>query len=191
MKIISKYKDYYDYLVSKYGIDDKRVLDRTKFHPTKELYHCSGVGKVYIYICDFKIEVLEIGTRRVCGHNLEKYGRLVSSNTGDYYQIEGDRGLVNVLKDPQLDLKLKPNTKHDCPILIATSGYWHGSSDRLEFEKFPILKDYDIPNILDPDTIWCMLVDWLSREKQIENKLTDKEKIITHGFDKVTSFRKM
>lgn len=31
MKIISKYKDYYDYLVGIYEIDEKLVLDRTKF----------------------------------------------------------------------------------------------------------------------------------------------------------------
>lgn len=32
MKIISQYKDYYDYLIGFYGIDEKIVLDRRKFN---------------------------------------------------------------------------------------------------------------------------------------------------------------
>jgi hypothetical protein len=30
MKVISKYKDYYDFLAGSYGTDNKLVLDRTK-----------------------------------------------------------------------------------------------------------------------------------------------------------------
>ena len=49
MLIISKYKDYYDYLQGIWGVDEKRVLDRTKFETTPEEFKLGD--KVTFIIC--------------------------------------------------------------------------------------------------------------------------------------------
>ena len=80
-----------------------------------------------------------------------------------------------------------PSTKIDCPILfVRKNPYGHD-----EYEIFPILKDYNVGKVISPERIWIMLSEWLAKEKPIENKQTDKEKIVSKGFDIKTSFRKM
>lgn len=194
MKIISKHKDYYDFLTSKYGIDELRVLDRTKYYKTPFLFKNTEPIIHRIYICDTIIEVLEINGERICGDKLLKFGEPSIWKGKEYVRI-GDKRLLVSLKP--LEDTDKFNTKFDCPILMDTG--WNlgdfkvddENKYRKNFAKFPILKDYNIGSIYDPDTIWCMLVDWLSKEKAVESKLTDKQKIVSHGFDKVASFRRM
>jgi len=54
MKIISKYKDYYDFLQGTFGIDEKLILDRTKFHKIE----LSDYDKITLVIGDLVIEGL-------------------------------------------------------------------------------------------------------------------------------------
>jgi hypothetical protein len=44
--------------------------------------------------------------------------------------------------------------------------------------------------MLSPDEIWIELSNWLSRTVEIPDNMTNKEKIISAGFDLKTSFRK-
>lgn len=57
------------------------------------------------------------------------------------------------------------------------------------FKKFPILKDYNIASVMDADTIYCLLIDFLSKDRTVINPLTDKQKIVSNGFDLKSSFR--
>jgi hypothetical protein len=74
----------------------------------------------------------------------------------------------------------------NCPILIVDS---KSSESKISFSKFPILKDYDVVSIFPPEKLWTMIYDFLSKNKDIENKQSDKEKIISKGFDYKHSFR--
>ena len=57
MKIISKYKDYYDYLVGTYGEDPKLILDRREgFILSKDSTEC----KYQLYICGKIIDIYYI-----------------------------------------------------------------------------------------------------------------------------------
>ena len=56
----------------------------------------------------------------------------------------------------------------------------------------PILKNIKIPSIIDPLEIYKNLEGYFSgfnRDKTIEIQMSDKEKIVSKGFDPVTSFR--
>jgi len=53
MKIISKYKDYYDYLQGIWGMDEKLVLDRTVSSPTPN--YLSYLGMPYVSLARFYI----------------------------------------------------------------------------------------------------------------------------------------
>ena len=67
--------------------------------------------------------------------------------------------------------------------------------NKIQSEYFisnPILKNTKIPSIIEPSEININLENYSSefyRDKTIEIQMSDKEKIISKGFDPVTSFR--
>ena len=113
-----------------------------------------------------------------------------------YVIADNSKHLVKVLKVPtkHKDLELRPvfysnkteyispNDKYNCPILR-----WHKQTD--DFAKFPVLSDYQVHKVFTAQEMWIMLTEWLGREKVIPNKQTDKEKILSNGFDLKSSFR--
>lgn len=58
MKIISKCKDYYDYLQGVWGIDEKLVLDRTEYTPTPDYVvgFSPVISLLRFYICGMVVE---------------------------------------------------------------------------------------------------------------------------------------
>lgn len=208
MKIISKYKDYYDFLQGVNGIDDKIILDRTEFHTTEKFITDDQIFN--FHICGYKVEGLYRNGKFLYGKELksisvEKDVYFGVGNREDYYCIKKNgSGKFNgdfhhILKKPKKYLDGKsPNDKLNCPILIECmfgkhkleSEDWHFRYDKFKkYDKFPILKDHDLVKVFSAEEIWVMLYNWLSKEKQIENKQTDKEKIVSKGFDLKHSFR--
>jgi len=81
------------------------------------------------------------------------------------------------------------NDKLNCPVcLIAKRGY--GRLDDVEYVNVR-LSDFGIGQIVSPNDMYIMISNFLTREKKVVDKRTDIEKIVGHGFDKKTSFRKM
>ncbi len=201
MKIISKYKDYYDYLVGIYGIDEKLILDRTDFKITKDY---SMDTKITFHICGQVIDGLYRGgafyfTDQLAQFDIEEnkkkwyYWNPGGIKDRNYY-IKLDQHIRNASNIPFLKLPTKQNPDwlvndiFNCPILIEDAlGDLEHKGHR--FSKFPILKDYNMKNVYTPDQIWQMIYDFLSRTKDIPNNQTDKEKIISRGFDFKHSFR--
>ena len=70
MKIISKYKDYYDFLLGKYGVDPKLVLDRRKGGRLTE----TSPQSFKLAICGKLIDVFFDGEKCYCGDGLYKVG---------------------------------------------------------------------------------------------------------------------
>lgn len=196
MKIISKFKDYYDYFQGIYGMDEKLVLDRTEFY--KMTYLPSDYTKVIFWICDFRVEGIVFKGEFLYGKELEPFHKNVYSTKFEkdtFYTIYDDyKHLVEILKRPTLfqDLPKRrnrkgdiiiedcPNTQFNCPILFEEYG---------SFYKFPILQDYQFHKVFTDFQMWTMLTEWLGREKKIENNQSNKEKILSNGFDLETSFR--
>lgn len=191
MKIISKFKDYYDYLVGIYGVDEKLVLDRTEFtSPSIELTENS---KVRFYICGFIVEGLFKNGKFLYQDELIPYCKEHNKRRfwwnsymyEDFYHINDQY----ILKKP-IKSKVDHNEKLKCPILKVEIMKKLFNDDN-NFSKFPILKAYDFHKVFSAEEIWLMLSEWLGRERPIVNKLTNNEKIITHGFDLKTSFRNL
>ncbi len=201
MKILSKYKDFYDYLVGIYGVDEKLVLDRTKFDKLEPVSKSFNFTKGNFYICNYNIEGLWIDGKFITGTDLEEYdepdlklnnyleykfGRSLDRN---YYRIRNGKNVITVLKSArELELKYSPNIKYDCPILYSGESYF---GNEPKYFRFPKLEGLNIQKHFTPEQIWILLSNWLSKEKPIVNNQTDKEKIVSHGFDLKTSFRKM
>ncbi len=190
MKIISKYKDYYDYLSGIYGIDEKLILDRRE----KDDYMLPTLGKITIYIAGYIIEgmVKESGNifygdslrsyiiekpiwKWLSKHHKRDYTKsfdIKYKNHNEWYYLEPIKDLKNI------------NEKHNCPILIDTP---YG------IKKYPMLSTLKLPSFLPAETIYQWLSEWLStqitnKEKQIK-ELPNSLKIENKGFDKKKSFR--
>ena len=195
MKIISKYKDYYDYLMGIYGVDEKIVLDRTEFGVP--LY--SNV--VRFYICGKRLDGYFDSTenRFYFGDDLvakfPKRERKVSKWLRRFYanrredltersvSIPRPSSFSHLLAYPDLALDLdRVNEKNNCPIMCS------GLSLN-EFIRFPKLEETGISKILPPQEIYLMLCEWLAPKDDITDNRTDVEKLLSAGFDKKSSFR--
>lgn len=175
MKILSKYKDYFDYLVGIYGMDEKLILDRTKFH--KQPYTPANNTKITFYICDKVIECLYKDDKYWYGEEIKQFCEKHQFWDGVIrWYLKDDSHIRFYLNDYPTDL----NDKHECPILIKNYG---------SIEKFPILKEYDFASNFPAEQMWIDISNWLSKPKPVINNMTNKEKIVSHGFDLKESFR--
>lgn len=174
MHIISKFKDYYDYLKGIYGVDSKLVLDRTSFFNMP--YKPMEGQKLVFFICGKVVECLYAKGDFHYGEDIK-----LLSEAKSWWNNYQYGNTCFKLEDENTDL----NDKMNCPILLR----WYGSNEHHDVEKFPILKQYDFIKAMDAHTIWIKLSEWLAREKLVINTQTDKEKITSHGFDTKTSFR--
>lgn len=210
MRIISKFKDYYDYLQGIYGMDEKLVLDRTEFYRTPQHFierydiDIKNVELVRFWICDYLVEGCFHNKKFYYGKDLEEISVCTDwerRNEPEYYHIPtnySNNRSIRILKKPTLFRYLPkqkqyfrewkeeicPNDSMNCPILIQPNLF-----DSDHFVKFPILSDFDIHKVFTAFQMWTMLTEWLGREKNITDNRTNKEKILSNGFDLQTSFR--
>jgi hypothetical protein len=195
MKIISKYKDYYDYLQGIYGVDEKLVLDRTKGTPGK--FQLSS-GFYQLVICGRVIEFVSKNGKTYSGEQLEEISEK-DFEWGSYlgprpiYKIQHTWGIIDYYKVyyPKLsydNLNIYPWINQyikQYPIFIM-----YGK--QLAW-VFPNLSDIGINKQVDAKEIWVMLSEWLAEritEKEPSVPIgDDKTRILSHGFDLKTSFR--
>lgn len=198
MKIISKYKDYYDYLIGVFGEDSKLILDRR------------GGGNKFI-LNDGEVVIVCIGNKRIEGiykddnfyygsdlkkfHNeskislwgLKSWGRKYDNTkdiiyTYSYFKHSIDFILSKVILNTTL------NSENNCAILLYRTNI---KGELVETFRFPILKDLNIPSILSARDAWIILNDYLSSQiKEPVVPIGDNNiRIQSHGFDLKTSFR--
>lgn len=210
MKIISKVKDYYDYLTSKYGLDETIVFDRREFYlpskhepslffsterfPTdkprkKSWLNPEGRG-------DLHSAVLEVGNM-FYSFEIERYlenkeSKQAVMNWTLKYQIRGEKH-HHFGKTPLTFYTHTELTKHYSldrfPKKICYSYY----QNKPEILSNLILKETPIPSIITPEEIYQELYAYISGFKDVEFSDTrdDVQKLLSAGFDKKTSFRNM
>ena len=201
MKIISKYKDYYDYLSGIWGEDPKLVLDRREFENIE--FFSFDPQEVTLFICGKTINGFWDGENFYYGESLSKFGEIHERRYWGFrretspsriveFEFKGGRGVTPVTKRYEIlvdvvDNIKQYNIKENCPILMRNRYFPE------QFHKFPVLSKMNVGSILTPEVIYQMLVDWLSErnneaEKRPENQ-TDLQKLVSKGFDKKESFR--
>lgn len=187
MKIQSKYKDYYDYLQGIYGIDDKLFLDRSKGSTMNkmEIDNLKNGDGVQLAIMGLLFTMIYYNGKWYTKKGLYNIGKEFKYNKAFIdVEVNEKTGLPKEFKDVEFVLT-DLNYKYDCPI-IRVKYNWSG-----EINLFPRLADYNFGTVIPPEDIWINLYNWLSRVKEEPNIQTDKEKIVSHGFDLKTSFRNM
>ena len=210
MLIKSNFKDYYDYLIGQYGIDEKVVYERIcSTEDSDKKWIKSGIykpqhtleGTVYsfdiiavcgiIYCCYYYRGKHYFGSdaidyipkkikRGIYESDIDTYSDLLRSATNEQKE--------NLSFSTVRSIHLKEtnlNEKENCPVLILRQSY-----DGLYADvKNPKLSDFDFGKILSAEECYLQISNFLSREKPIVDNRTDIQKITGKGFDKKTSFR--
>ena len=191
MKIISKYKDYYDYLQGIYGVDPKLVLDRRNFHN----YELHGTPrKIELCICGIVYEGWFDGTKVHYGKELTKFGKYrkyVSWNSDNESrrEVEIDNGCNrwnwdDVATVPYND-PYKLNERDETPILIK-------HDERIDV-CYPNLSKLNFAKVIPAEEMFIKLSDWLSQQitksESVTDTRTEHQRIESRGFDKKRSFR--
>jgi len=208
MRIISKFKDFYDFLSGIYGVDPLIVLNRLDFTmPTFSTLSISNdlpdEGKLRLYIGGFLIESYYKGDKIYYGEDLKQFAD-VEKHSKWYYRFNRSD---DVKPDDYISIKIgsyrysyqhfnliikkdmtKMNDKYNCPILLRKD------DDKDEnLYKNCILKDLNLNSFVSPEEVYKMISDWISYQRTIAedhvDTMTNVQKIESKGFDKKTSFR--
>ncbi len=166
MRIISKFKDHYDYLVGKYGIDPIKVLDRTK-------------GELFSYKpLTFSLFFCGESFLNTCKADKKNYYNIFNPNNLELVcEYIDDNGVERVW----FKSKEKPKVIHDFPYYIY---------ERTEF-VIPNLKDIKFNMVYDSETTFLKIQEYISyKEPEISLKPEDMNRFESKGFSKKTSFRK-
>jgi len=204
MKIISKYKDYYDYLKGVYGEDPKLILDRrTNINPTSYPGHD---GLHVLVICGKILEYICLNNKFYFGDEIAQLnvGELKSSwyfkvkNTPPTYTVNTGVNSRNVWNFDQIYYPKLSEDVHNiypevkklsekCPIFLL-----HHFSKTIWME-YPKLDDLGVAKMIPAHDIWNDLSNYLSQKVSKQEPQVpvgdDKTRLISAGFDPKTSFR--
>ena len=213
MKIISKFKDYYDYKVAEYGTDenlvyDRRngtIVDRQRISPEESnlaLYSTLYVGSevVHLFITHNKIythfDLVDIERKKRRYYFFDGY--CLKFRDGKQYEYKSNLWLgyfsdtADFIRENngfhiREETHLSWEELSKIPLLLITSDY------RTKNQKVyinPSLQELGV--YIAPDFVWQHIVQYLSDLKtQAEQspELPNELKIDSKGFDKKRSFR--
>lgn len=201
MKILSKYKDYYDYFQGIFGMDESKVYDRRKMVKRKDLD---------ITVIEHSYDVLYFA---ICGkeYTLRQYkGKLYY--TADEIKQMFDKINADKAKNLKRPLKswekigggwipvtpqqiferngkpIKANHRLRRPILV---GLANGNSVSWQ-KNTPLLATFDFTRVMEAKTLYIEVetfLGWLVDNPPLPDKQTNEGKIVSHGFDLKDSFR--
>lgn len=184
MKIITKYRDYYDYLVGIYGIDELLVYDRRSAKSLTE----AGTANLTVAVCGRKYkffksspdgewlhtpeEILEYATTHRGRSPFDRFGSITNIQ-----QAKREYGYAN-------GEYTDANKKHRNPVLMY------------DYDKTwtPVtnLQHIGFHRVMDAHTIYneiSLFLGWMKDNPPIPDNQTSIEKVVSHGFDKRFSFR--
>ena len=213
MKIISKFKDYYDYKVAEYGTDenlvyDRRngtIVDRQRISPEESnlaLYSTLYVGSevVHLFITQNKIythfDLVDIERKKRRYYFFDGY--CLKFRDGKQYEYKSNLWLgyfsdtADFIRENngfhiREETHLSWEELSKIPLLLITSDY--RTKNRKVYIN-PNLQELGV--YIDPDFVWQHIVQYLSDLKtQAEQspELPNELKIDSKGFDKKRSFR--
>ena len=205
MQILDKNKDFYDFYQNIY-IDKTYTFDRRKsvyFHKEdwNEIFYNDERNYIY-YVLQvgysrylYKITYLDVSTGWVMhldNYKIElvkywkNYDNLVDFEFGIAEKLEsyGYKNYHPLYEKQSIDSLYNTELK---------KAYLYYS--RLKDRSYPILYESGIASCTDSHQLYMDIEEWLSAQKEKEFRteskdITDKQKIVNHGFDTRESFRK-
>lgn len=200
MRILDKNKDFYDYLqdydsdivfdrrgshilmneelnffplYNRYKVDDIYLLLQIGYtnwliveKPIKIIKDASG----YNIVKDFSIELIEMWKDYNKSVDFE-FGEIKNRYTIEYLTSKKFNHDLALMDDIKLgNFEYKNNLAEKSPIVLSKT---------------------KLPSILNAQDVYLAIEEWLSHKKDdiVHDSMTDKEKIVSHGFDTKSSFR--
>lgn len=198
MKIIAKVKDYYDHCVGQYGVDPKLVYDRRDGEPF-QIEMCKPGYLIHVHINRYVFPMI-LSDGKFHG-NKEAFERL------QYERDQADkRDKYHFPKGSSSDLvrhwkhwyytESDKNVELREPVLVEHKGNTHyhhfGYDSDREAVKPLLLSQYNFASVMSPENAWINIsnfLGWCVDNPPLPNNQTNKEKILSHGFDLKRSFR--
>lgn len=198
MRIISKYKDYYDYYQGIFGMDKSKVYDRrgiTKMDLLPKQFEPNET-EIDFYICGIKYRMLLYnGVLYHTPEEMKELNNLLLEQTLPYRRhIDGinfsfwhprDDTRYQLQYDIHNGIKTNVNHKLRQPVLYTNNA----SKDNF---KTPLLTDFNFHKIMDAKELYIEIetfLGWLVDNPPLPDEQTNVGKIEGHGFDKKSSFR--
>ena len=199
MKIISKYKDYYDYLSGVWGEDPKLVLERKGEFVVGNSNHLGCDMYVLTFIIGgVMVQIYCNGEDYFFGKDLKQF-----DNSNYWWKKEGhyrveigysngrtnDMFIVDGIKEGFSYL----NDKYNCPILYNKQS-WHCSDiTKEDFATYPLLSSTPVTKFVDAVDVYRWIQEYLAKKvdqsQARQDSQTDIQRLQNKGFDKKTSFR--
>lgn len=216
MKIISPYKDYYDYLTGIYGEDPLIVLDRRNHQQPdwtfnhKHHYINEPISSKYTlfiggWIVDFihygnkfyfgeeilKIPDLKLKERYYLGFNENIYSNELKNNFWVFHQ-DGNSNPIKIFKNPvKIDFNI--NFSEIIGLIKFDYNYKFKNIDCKLLCSYPKLCDINLNKFIKAETIYQWIYDYISscnlKKEDYKDNRNDIEKLQSAGFDKKISFR--
>jgi hypothetical protein len=232
---MDKHKDFYDYLVGEYGIDNTIFFDRrgskivTQDTLIREIVGVGGQSlrnmfpdetkiprrrrKVYSGYRNYKYYgVLEVGYYQYIFIIKNITREVIEKVNYDRYDTTGNN--VKIVYDSEIELfhtfdnhmHYFPSPINLYPVSLSYNRKYNiGNMKNLNYKndfehveindviQKPILYASRIPKIIDAQTVYFNIYNYISSKKDFDIKDTrgDVAKAVDHGFDKITSFRNM
>ena len=204
MRIVSNYKEYYDFLKGKYGIDPLITYERICLtYSSGGKWEKHGIYKPpFIENSNetFNFQLIAVAGTVYCAYFY--FGRFYFGSEADFipsehmdkYNHGSPRGKVFMqLHGTPTDI----NEKEDCPVMLVSvedyesEGWTHIITD-VKYSadiKNPKLSDYQFGKCLEAEKCYLAISNFLAREKPVVDNRSDIQKIVGKGFDKKYSFR--
>jgi hypothetical protein len=191
MIMITRRRDYYDYLQGFFGRDEKKVLNRYIDLESREIHFSdfpknkphlnTNIFKIHVCSRLYAVEQVEDGVWEF--HKFHK----VNKNYGGEPQHKK-------LSDVEWDSNYTYYTYSDYNLknlsVVSIEGYYHHRYEDKPY--FPILGGFGFPKILPAQELYSEIDMWLGllmSNKEKSEELSDGEKLLANGFHNPTSFR--
>ena len=216
MKIISPYKDYYDYLIGIYGEDPLIILDRRNHQqPTWRFNHRHGYinepqsSKYTLFIAGWLIDFIHYGDKFYYGEEILQipdlklkenyylgfheniYSNELKNNFLVFHQ-DGNSNPIKIFKNPaKIDFNV--NFSEIIALIKFNYNYKLEKYECIILYSYPKLSDVNLNKFIKAETVYQWIYNYIS-EKNLEKEQhqdlrTDIQKLEGKGFDKKISFR--
>lgn len=193
MKLLTNYKDYYDFLIQKYWIDEKafyrRVTEIDSMHGVSIWFEGEPKMQNQVYAIAFCWKVISVAKYEWRIH----VGEDISNN---YYSSDEDQ-LFKSIHWEETDI----NDNLDCPVILLTRFNWFVKDDAIGWRskrtwrnfasavRNPNLINFWIDKVLSPEDAFIQISNFLLKSPSYEDNRSDIDKVQSHGFDTKRSFR--
>lgn len=216
MKILSKYKDYYDYLTGIYGEDPLIVLDRRNYkQPDWTFNHRHGyinepISTKYTlfiggWLVDFihydnqfyygedvlNIPDLKLKENYYLGFNKNIYSNELRNDFWIFHQ-DGNSNPLKIFKKP-IKIDFNVNFLEIIALIKFDYNYKLEKYDCIVTYPYLKLSDIQLNKFISAETIYQWIYNYISEQnlqkEQHQDLRTDIQKLEGKGFDKKISFR--